>query len=226
MNVPARNLRGEDTASAAASRRLGAVALAGVLVFALVCTAAQFLRTDLDWLRTPLSFYLLDPHGLWVQGAYFALALALVSLGVGWYLELRPQARSAAPMLLFVCAGLALAVTAMAETGRRGQPVTLETLVHGLAAQAAFLCVTTAMLLQAWRLRADVRWRRRYAAAFALAALAFVGLWVHALWRDAPRGLTQKAEIATILLWLGLAANGLRKGSGAAEAGLPAPQRG
>jgi hypothetical protein len=30
------------------------------------------------------------------------------------------------------------------------------------------------------------------------------------LWRDAPRGLTQKVEIAMILLWLGLAANWLR----------------
>ncbi|MCF7220706.1 DUF998 domain-containing protein [Marilutibacter chinensis] len=207
-------------------RRLGTLALGGVLAFALVCTVAQFVRTDLDWLRTPLSFYLLDPYGLWVQTAYFALALSLVSLGVGWYVELRPQARSAAPMLLFACAGLALAVTALAETGRHGQPVTLETLVHGLAAQAAFLCVTTAMLLQAWRLRRDPRWRRCFAAAFVLAALAFVGLWVHALWRDAPRGLTQKVEIAMILIWLGVAANGLRKGGDAVEAGVPELQRG
>lgn len=214
------------TTSSALPRRLGAVALAGVLAFAVVSTALQFVRTDLDWLQTPLSFYLLDPHGPWLQGAYFALALALVSLGVGGYLELRPQARSAAPLLLFVCAGLALAVTAMAETGRRGQPATLETLVHGVAAQTAFLCVTTAMLLQAWRLRGDVRWHRYFMAAFALAVVAFVGLWVHALWRDAPRGLTQKVEIAVILLWLGLAADGLRKGPAGAEEGMPVPQEG
>ncbi|QDH70299.1 DUF998 domain-containing protein [Marilutibacter alkalisoli] len=197
----------------ALSRHLGRAALAGVLVFALVVLAAQFVRTDLDWLHTPLSFYLLDPHGLWVQGAYFALAAAMVLLGCGWYRALQPGARSAAPLLLFVCAGVALAVTAVAETGRRGDPITLESLVHGLAAQAAFLCVTVAMLLQAWRLRGDVRWRHRFAVAFGLAAIAFAGVWVLALWRDAPRGLLQKAEIAAILLWLGMAANWLRAGA-------------
>lgn len=207
--------------TATVPRHLGSAALCGVLLFAAICTLAQFLRTDLDWLQTPLSFYLLDPHGLWVRAGYFALALALVALGCGWYLELSPQARSAAPLLLFVCAGVALAVTAVAETGRRGQPATLETLVHGLAAQAAFLCVTTAMLLQAWRLRADPRWRRRFATAFALAVVAFIGLWVHALWREAPRGLSQKIEIGLILLWLGVAAQRLRKGAGRAERGAP-----
>lgn len=194
----------------AVQRRLGTAALAGVLVFALVCFAAQWLRTDLDWQRTPLSFYLLDPYGAWVRGAYFALAVALVSIGWGWYLALSREARSAAPLLLFACAALALATTAVAETGRPGQPIVLESLVHGVAAQAAFLCTTTAMLLQAWRLRRDARWRGRFAIASWLAIVAFVGLWVHALWRDAPRGLTQKIEIAMVLAWLGLAAHWLR----------------
>lgn len=201
-----------EITSAAASRHLGTAALAGVLVFAVVCTAAQFVRTDLDWQHTPLSFYLLGPHGLWMKGAYFALAAAMILLGLSWYRALQPAARSAAPLLLFVLAGVALAVTAVAETGLRGQPVTPGALVHGFAAQAAFLCLTVAMLLQAWRLRSDARWRRRFAVAFGLAVVAFAGLWVLALWRDAPRGLLQKVEIATILLWLGLAANWLRRG--------------
>lgn len=203
----------------AAPRRLGTTALAGVLVFALVCTAAQFVRDDLAWLRTPLSFYLLDPHGGWVRGAYFALASALGALGAGWYLALRREARSAAPLLLFVAAGIALAVTALAETGRPGQPPTLEALVHGFAAQAAFLCLTVAMLLQAWRLRGDHRWRHRSAIAFVVAVAAFAGMWVLALWRDAPRGLLQKAEIALILCWLGIMAGWLRRGPRAVQAG-------
>lgn len=207
-----------DNLDPAAPRRFGTAALAGVLLFALVGAAAQFVRSDLDWLRTPLSFYLLDPHGAWVQGAYFALAVALVALGGGWYAALRREARSAAPLLLFVCAGLALAVTAVAETGRPGQPMSLEALVHGLAAQAAFLCLTVAMLLQAWRLRGDPRWRPRFAIAFVLAAAAFAGIWVLALWRDAPRGLLQKAEITLVVVWLGMTAQWLRKGPGAGVA--------
>ncbi|GAB3332234.1 DUF998 domain-containing protein [Marilutibacter aestuarii] len=194
------------------SARLGGTALAGIGAFAACATAAQWLRADLDWQQVPLSFYLVGPYGAWVQGAYLALALALVLLGLGWYRALSAAARSAAPLLLFVVAAVALAVTALAETGRLGQPPRLEALVHGLAAQTAFLCVTVAMLLQAWRLRGDPVWRHRFAGAFALALLAFIGLWVHALWREAPRGLTQKLEILLILAWLALSAAALRSG--------------
>ncbi|MBB1059514.1 DUF998 domain-containing protein [Marilutibacter spongiae] len=192
--------------------RMGEIALAGICAFAAAATAAQWLRADLDWQHAPLSFYLVGPYGTWVQGAYFALALALVLLGVGWYRTLRPAARSAAPLLLFVAAAVSLAVTALAGTGRAGSSPSLEALVHGVAAQTAFLCVTVAMLLQAWRLRGDPVWRHRFAAAFALALLAFIGLWVHALWREAPRGLTQKVEILLILSWLALSAAALRNG--------------
>ncbi len=192
-------------------RRLGTTALAGVLAFAVVCTAMQWLRSDLDWLRAPLSFYLVDAHGLWVRTVYTGLSLALVLLGVGYYRALSPTARSAAPLLLFVVAGIALTVTAWAGTNRPQRPPTFEGLVHGMAAQTAFLCVTTAMLLQAWRFRRDPVWRGRFGLAFGLAAACFVAMWVHALWRDAPRGLTQKVVIALILLWLGLAATWLRR---------------
>jgi hypothetical protein len=51
-----------------------------------------------------------------------------------------------------------------------------------------------------------------------LAATAFAGKRVLALWRGAPRGLLQKAEIVLILLWLGLTAQWLRNGPGAGVA--------
>ena len=200
-------------------RRLGTAGLAGVIAFAVVCTAMQWLRSDLDWLRAPLSFYLVDAHGLWVRVVYTGLGVSLVLLGVGYYRALSPQARSAAPLLLFVVAGIALTVTAWAGTNRPQRPPTFEGLVHGLAAQTAFLCVTTAMLLQAWRLRRDPLWRGRFALAFGLAAACFVAMWAHALWRDAPRGLTQKVVIVLILAWLGLAAGWLRRSGRQAGAG-------
>jgi hypothetical protein len=107
---------------------------------------------------------------------------------------------------LFVLAGLALAVTASAETQRTRQPLTTEGMVHAIAAPLAFLFVTAAMLLQSWCLRGDAQWRVRFAPAFILAVASFAGLWGHALWRSAPRGLTQKAVILLILAWLALAA--------------------
>lgn len=170
--------------------------------FLAIALALQFLRPDLDWARTPLSFYLVGPYGPLLQSAYGLLSLGLIGLGVVAWRSGAAQARSAAPLLLFVVAGLALIITALAETPFPGRAMTLQGFVHGLAAQTAFLCVTVAMLLQAWRWRADPGFRHRFAAAFSLAALCFLALWVHVLARELPRGASQKAVIVLIGLWL------------------------
>lgn len=199
-------------AAAAWVRPLAAGVQVACVAFLLIALALQFLRQDLDWVRTPLSFYLIGPHGPLLQGAYGLLSLGLVGLGASAYRSGAPHARSAAPLLLFTVAGIALAVTALAETPFPGRAPTLQGLVHGWAAQTAFLCVTVAMLLQAWRWRADPGFRQRFAAAFWLAVLGFLALWVHVLVRDLPRGASQKAVIALIGLWLVLAAGWIRGG--------------
>lgn len=194
-----------------AIQRLGNLAFAGILVFLAVCTAMQFLRTDLDWLDAPLSFYLGGPGGHLVQSVYFLLAVAMALLGAGYYGALRRESRSAAPLLLFVCAGLALCVTAVSHTNVSHRTPTLEGYVHGVAAQTAFLCAAVAMLLQSWWLRGDVRWRCHFAASFALAWLCFVMMWVDGLWRIMPRGIEQKLVIALMVCWLLRAAWWLRR---------------
>lgn len=203
----------------ATARRMGTAALAGVLVFTVVCTAVQFLRADLDWLRTPLSFYLVDAYGRWVQAAYVLLSMSLGLIGIGYHRAMAPGARSGVARALFVLAGIALTITAVAETNRNLASIDFEGYVHAIAAPLAFLFVSTGMLLLSWRLRADGRWRTRFGPAFVLAAVSFAALWGHALWRSAPRGATQKAVILLILAWLGLMALWLRR----AEA--PAPDR-
>lgn len=182
--------------------RIGGTCALAVLLFAAIAASLQFLRTDLDWYRTPLSFYLVGPHGVWLQAAYLLLSGALILLGLGYYQVLAVGARSAAPALLFAMAGIALAVTALAETAQRGRPPSLEAVVHGVAAQASLLCLTTGMLLQSWRMRLDDAWRHRFAASFCLALLCFAGMWVHVLWRGSPRGFGQKLLIVAILAWL------------------------
>lgn len=204
-------------------RRLGTASLAAVAIFAAVCIAAQVLRSDLDWLRAPLSFYLLGEYGWIVKAAYFALGAAMMLLGLGYYRALNVSARSGAPLLLFVVAGIALDVTAIANSDLQRGSYSLHGFIHGLSASTAFLCVTVAMLLQAVRLRGDPAWRARFATAFMLAAVGFVAMWVHALWRDAPRGLTQKIVIALILVWLALAAAWLRRGGQATGEAMRAP---
>ncbi|MFC5527761.1 DUF998 domain-containing protein [Rhodanobacter ginsengisoli] len=195
-----------------AAHRLGTAAWLGLLLFVVTAVAVQPMREDLHWLDAPLSLYLMGPGGHWLQAAYFVLAAALGLLGAGYYLALSRRARSAAPWLLFVGAGLGLCVTALAHSNLPGREPTLEGWLHGTAAQTAFLCVTTAMLLQSWRLRGDPHWRSRFPAAFALALACFVAIWVDALWHGMPRGLEQRLVIGLILVWLLQAARWLRVG--------------
>ncbi|MEO9079014.1 MAG: DUF998 domain-containing protein [Rhodanobacter sp.] len=208
MNNPSQAVP-RPSAATFKTRGLGIIALLGVLAFGLVAIAVECLRTDLHWRDSPLSFYLLGPWGNWLQAAYVVLALALVALGAGYYLDRRGQRRSAAPWLLFCCAGIGLCVTALAHSNLPGSPPKLEGFVHGVAAQAAFLCVTVAMLLQSCWLRAEPCWRFRGHLLLGLAGLCFVAIWVDALWRGMPRGLEQRLVIALILTWLLLAAAGL-----------------
>jgi hypothetical protein len=188
------------------TRQCGFVGGIGISVFTSICIIMQVIRTDLDWLRAPLSFYLIGPYSPWVRGAYFSLSVAIIALGLGYYRALSTKARSAAPLTLFIGGGIALSITALAETSTYQSPPTLAGFVHGVAAQATFLCTTTAMLMQSWRLRHDRLWRARFAVAFGLAVFCFVALWLQVLWRDVPRGLTQKLLVLAILSWLSLAA--------------------
>jgi hypothetical protein len=198
------------SASGLHGRRMGSLALAGVVVFATTCTAAQFARSDLNWVRAPLSSYLRGDYGWGVKAAYFALSAALILLGIGYYRALATAARSGAPLLLFAAAAVALVVTALAESGSRSGSRGLEAFVHNLAAATAFLTVTTAMLLQSWRFRGDARWRHRFVVAFTLATVCFAAVWWHAYLVESSRGLTQKTVIALIVAWLALAAHWLR----------------
>ena len=204
------------------SRRMGSLAFAGVLSFITTCSAAQFARHDLDWVRAPLSSYLRGEYGWGVKAAYFGLSAALVLLAIGYYQALSRTARSGAPALLFVLAAVALVVTALANSGSLSGPRWLESFVHNVAAAPAFICVTTAMLLQYWRFRGDERWRHRFAVAFGLALLSFGSLWWHVFLVDSSRGLTQKTVIALIAGWLALAAWWLRKHDAGAAGSTPA----
>ena len=188
------------------NRTLGVVALLGVATFAIACGAAQLLRTDYSVVRTPLSFYVLGPYGGVVEASYIVLAVGLVALGIGWYRALCRDARSAAPLLLFVLGAIALAVTAVEFTDVPDRPPTLHGFLHIVAAGATFICVTVAMLLQSWRLRRDPRWRPRFRSAFTLAAITFAALWIYALVKSIPRGLAEKVVVALILAWLWRAA--------------------
>jgi hypothetical protein len=192
--------------SAIAVRRITLASCIGVAVFVVVCTAAQFLRSDLDWTQAPLSFYLVGPGGWIVKVAYVALSVSLVGIGTGFHRSLDATLRDRAPLLLFVISGIALTVTAISDTATKHGDASLHARIHLLAAGMTFVCVTTAMLLQSLRLREDARWRPSFAFAIVFAVAAIAALWIYALGHVLPTGLMQKIVIVLILAWLGWAA--------------------
>ncbi|MCD9087439.1 DUF998 domain-containing protein [Stenotrophomonas sp. SY1] len=176
--------------------------LVGLLVFLACASWLQYARADLDFLRATLSLYLHGPHGLLLRIAYCVLAVAIALLGWALYSELRGAARRGLPAVLFSMAGLGLAAVAIGDSWLPQYAPLLAPLVHGLAAQTAFLCVTVAMLLQAWCFSRDSRWRALHRWAWWWAWLTFAGLWLHVLWRESPRGLGQKLVIVMVVGWL------------------------
>lgn len=198
--------------------RTGDLALAGVLAFLAAAVAVHFIRGDLDWIQAQMSLYLVGSGGRLLQGGYCAMAAALVLLAEGLHRELAPQARSGAPVLLFSVGAAGLCVTAFAYMDLDGAAPTLVGWIHGVSAYTAFLCVTTAMVLQSWRLRGDPRWRGRFAPALALALASFAGVWILALGPGLPRGLAQKVVILVIGAWVLLMVQWLRGSNGRVQA--------
>ena len=191
----------------------GVLAVLGVEFFLITAVALQYLRTDLDWVRAPLSFYLIGPHSSWLIAAYFILAASILLVGLGLQGELGPQARSLPTLLLFALAAVCICTVALAHTDLPGATgLTPEGRLHNTAAILAFVSAALGMLLQAWLLRYDPRWRPRHARALAVAVLTFAVLMVYALRLGLPTGATQKSAILLIVLWLLMAGRWLSLG--------------
>ncbi|WP_130618275.1 DUF998 domain-containing protein [Dyella amyloliquefaciens] len=181
-----------------------------VAAFALTAGTLQFTRIDLDPIAMPLSTYLRGPGGFWLRDAYYLMAASLAVFAFAGYRAMANASRSVLASALFMIAAVALPVVAYTVLFENTAQENLARLVHGLAAQATFLCLVMGMLLWSsrWQQQESTHARR---AGVVLAWLAFVQMWVLALWKDLPPGLTQKLLIVLILLWLGWAAWQLRR---------------
>jgi len=182
-----------------------------VVAFALTGGTLQFTRTDLDPIAMPLSAYLRGPGGLWLRGAYYLMAASLAVFAFAGYRAMTRTSRSALASTLFMIAALALPVVAYTVLYENTPQENLARLIHGLAAQTTFLSLVMGMLLWSSRWQQQERTNARRPG-IVIAWLAFVQMWVLALRKDLPPGLTQKLLIVLILMWLGWAAWQLSSG--------------
>lgn len=196
--------------------RSGALAAAAGCGFLLWVLVLQVLRTDLSWTQAQLSQYLHGPYGLSLRVAYCLLAVAMATQALALQASLVAGARSGATLGLFWAAALGLAGVAIGDSYLPQYAPNLAMGVHLLSAQAAFLCVIAAIMLQSWRFRADPRWRAHAGWAGALAVVAFCVLFAHVVLRLGPRGLGQKSAIVLIVAWLVLVGLQLARIAGAA----------
>lgn len=183
------------------------------IAFVLTASTLQWTRTDLDPVAMPLSAYLRGPGGAWLRGAYYLMASALACLAWASHRATRHDLRSGLASALFIVAAIALPVVAVTVLYEYTPDENLARLLHGEAAQGTFLCLVVGMLLISTRWLRDEHMQRRRHVGLALAWLSFVQMWVLALWKGLPPGLTQKALIALILLWLAWVAGQLWRAS-------------
>lgn len=188
------------------ARALGAVMLFGVAFITVTCILVQFLRTDLNWFTTAMSIYVIGPYGPWVRASLYAPAPGIAALGIGWYRSLNRESRSVFPLALFIAAAVGLCILASYTTDTGAKPVTLHGSIHQWATFGTFVFITTAALVQSWRVRGDPRWRFRFIPAITVAAVAVVYFWIYALVKPIPRGIGEKVVIGLVLLWLWRAA--------------------
>lgn len=189
-----------------AARPAARLMLLAVVIFAAVCGAAQFWRSDLDPIAVPLSIYLTGQGGAYVRLAYYLMGVALIFFAADAYRATTPALRSVLASALFALPGLLLPVVAASELLKGSAYENQAALVHGLAAQATFLMLSFGMLLLASRWRRDPRLGASRFAGVTVAWLATIVLWLQVFLRQLPHGLMQKLAIVLILLWLAWAA--------------------
>jgi hypothetical protein len=180
-----------------------------VIVFSGVCAAAQFWRTDLNFIRTPLSTYLRGPGGVYVRSVYYLMAAALLAFAWAIYEATLRTRRSVLASLLFAGAGLILPIVAASELFSDTPYHALAKIVHRSTTLATFHWLSFGMVLLSSRWLRDQRMKEGSRFGLALAWLATVVLWFQVLISVFPNGLMEKLAIALILIWLGWASRHL-----------------
>ena len=199
-------------------RTAGRLILAVALYVASVYTAMHVVEPEFDPIRTPMSIYVLGPHGAWMTTTYFALCAAWIGIAYGFAQTLTRTRLTAIAFFLLVIAlvGALIAGVFPMDPLTTGQPadalasewgggtMTFAGRMHAGGAPIAFPAIALTPLLFSLAFRSAPRWRTVFVPALALAsgvlvalALAIVSLRVFGF-----AGYVQRVFFLLLLSWM------------------------
>jgi hypothetical protein len=199
---------------------LAGLAMSGSAGFALLLLALHFLRPDLNPIAQPGSAYALGAFGWLMTLAFFSFGLG------GWALVLAlargapSGAHSRAGLALVAAWATSILLAGLFPMDPLGSTPTPSGAIHDLSGFLGFLCWIVGAFLVARRLWASDRSNRAWQALLALSVLmpaGYAGTALSFATRQPFTGLVQRLFLATIIVWIILAANSLRARTGEAR---------
>lgn len=188
------------------------LAIVGVAVYVAIDVLLAFARPDVSLIHDPESDYGRGAFS-WLMDLNFLLRGALSLAAAAALSRVWPAGRSRWPLLAIGGWAVASALLAFFADDPAGGPATAHGRLHVLLALIAFLAATAGAVGAAWTLwRTTWPGRGRILLAIGIAAgIALLAL-ARSLGRGAgPGGLEERLFLGLILLWLVLAADGVRR---------------
>lgn len=164
-----------------------------------------------------MSELAVGPYGNLMTVAFTLLGLGILVLAAG----LRRQFPGAlAGPLLLTLVGAFVMLSAVFETNGQGVPATTASRIHEGVGVAAFVLVTVAMFVFAWRFRRDPSWRSFALPTLMWAIVTAAAFLAFPLLEEKAFGIAQRLFVATWLSWLVAVALRLR-----AQTSMPGADR-
>jgi hypothetical protein len=181
-----------------------AIAFCGVMLL-------HVISSDVDPIRQVMSHYANGSHGRFMSVVFYAFGLAAIALA--WRLRTAVDWHGLTRIVpaLLALAGLGLITSGIFEVDRPLAPESLEETIHSNAAVGAFVMTIAAMLLFAFAIRTDARWRTVRWTAVGLAVLAALAAIGTLFAGDGiGSGAIQRLLAGAVLAWFLLTAIHLR----------------
>ena len=191
---------------------LALLAIVGMAYYLVSVVAAHLLRPDVHPVSDPVSYYAVGPYGFFISLAIFALGVGSLALTLGLHLEIAPSGRTRVGLLLLALYGDGQLGVALFSIDAEGAQSTTTGIIHNIAGNISFFCFPPAAILLSSGMGKDERWRSLRRPALVLSVVVLVGAILVMVSANVVGGfgIAQRLFLLTTVVWMLLAAIGLR----------------